>query len=105
MLDVLLSVSDAAVTVALTFTSDPLVSYGRSPHPISVKKLPSLGGRGWGRGLIWPTFHPHLTSPVKGEGLKSTALASPTRGKNRVQIFTELYQLLKPNHSSSLRGG
>jgi serine-type D-Ala-D-Ala carboxypeptidase len=32
-----------------------------------ASKPPSLGGRGWGRGPINACFHPHLTSPVKGE--------------------------------------
>jgi hypothetical protein len=39
----------------------------------SFFKFPSLDGRGVGEGEGWgPYFHPHLTSPVKGEELRST---------------------------------
>jgi hypothetical protein len=43
-------------------------------------QFPSLGGRGLNQ-LI---FHPHLTSPLEGEGFKSTALASPIEGEELI---------------------
>jgi hypothetical protein len=39
---------------------------GSNHHPVVVQNTPSLGGKGWRRGLIKASFIPRLTSPIEG---------------------------------------
>lgn len=67
VLQAYLQCRQAALT-AVTPKTALVVPHDRSLHPVPLSKLPSHGGRGWGRGLIKARFHPHLTSSSEGEG-------------------------------------